>query len=111
MVESGGDESVGGGAPAVFISYASQNATVANALVEALELCGLRCWIAPRDVIAGSLFAEAIVLALNEAKVFVVILSVYAGASPHVGKEIERASAKRRPIIALRADSAPLSPA
>jgi hypothetical protein len=109
--EGGCGDSVGGDAPTVFISYASQDVAVANALVEALELCGLRCWIAPRDVIAGSLFAEAIVLALNEAKVFVVILSVYAGASPHVGKEIERASAKRRPIIALRADSAPLSPA
>jgi TolB-like protein len=111
MAEGGGDDSAGGGAPAVFVSYASQDFAVANALVEALELSGLRCWIAPRDVIAGSLFAEAIVRALNEAKVFVLILSVHAGASPHVGKEIERASAKRRPIIALRADSAPLSPA
>ena len=60
--------------PAVFISYASQDVAVANAIVKALELCGLRCWIAPRDVIAGSLFAEAIVRALNEAKVFVLIL-------------------------------------
>jgi TolB-like protein len=111
MAEDGGGDSAGGGAPTVFISYASQDVAVANALVEALELCGLRCWIAPRDVIAGSLFAEAIVRALNEAKVFVLVLSVHAGASPHVGKEIERASAKRRPIIALRADSEPLSPA
>jgi serine/threonine-protein kinase len=39
------------------------------------------------------------------------VLSAHAGASPHVGKEIERASAKRRPIIALCADSEPLSPA
>ncbi len=49
--------------------------------------------------------------ALNEAKVFVLVLSAHACASPHVGKEIERASAKSRPIIALRADSEPLSPA
>ena len=112
MAEDGGSDSDGdGGAPTVFISYASRDAAVANALVEALELCGLRCWIAPRDVIAGSLFAEAIVRALNEAKVFVLVLSVHACASPHVGKEIERASAKRRPIIALRTDSEPLSPA
>jgi TolB-like protein len=112
MAEGSGDDSAGGGnAPTVFISYASQDAAVANALVEALELCRLRCWIAPRDVIAGSLFAEAIVRAINEAKILVLVLSVHAGASPHVGKEIERASAKRRPIIALRADSEPLSPA
>jgi TolB-like protein len=111
MAEGGGGDSAGGGAPSIFMSYASQDFAVANALVEALELCGLRCWIAPRDVVAGSLFAEAIVRALNEAKVFVLVLSVHARASPHVGKEIERASAKRRPIIALRADSEPLSPA
>ena len=57
------------------------------------------------------MYAEAIVRALNEAKVFVLVLSVHAGASPHVGREVERASSKRRPIIALRADSEPLSPA
>lgn len=111
MSESGCDDSAGGGAPTVFISYASQDAAVANALVETLETRRLRCWIAPRDVIAGSLYADAIVRALNEARVFVLVLSVHAGASPHVGKEIERACAKRRPIIALRADSEPLSPA
>ena len=88
MAEGGGDDSAGGGrAPTVFISYASQDAAVANALVEALELCRLRCWIAPRDVIAGSLFAEAIVRALNEAKVFALVLSVHAGASPHAARE------------------------
>ena len=112
MAEGGGGNSAGGGdAPIVFISHATQDAAVANALVEALELCRLRCWIAPRDVIAGSVFAEAIVRALNEAKVFVLVLSAHAGASQHVGKEIERACAKRRPIIALRTDSEPLSPA
>lgn len=112
MAQSGGDDSAGGGnAPTVFVSYASQDAAIAHALVQALEFCGLRCWIAPRDVIAGTLFAEAIVRALNEAKVFVLVLSAHAAASPHVRKEIERASAKRRPIIALRADFEPLSPA
>lgn len=111
MAEGGGDDSAGGGAPTVFLSYASQDAAVANALVEALELCRLRCWIAPRNVIPGSLFAESIVRAINEAKVFVLVLSAHAAASAHVGKEIERASAKRRPIIALRTDYSPLSPA
>jgi TolB-like protein len=111
MAKGGGNQQTSEGGPAVFISYASQDAAVANALVETLELCRLRCWIAPRDVIAGSLYADAIVRALNEAKVIVLVLSVHAGASPHVGKEIERASSKRRPIIALRADFEPLSPA
>jgi serine/threonine-protein kinase len=111
MAEGSVEESAGGEAPPVFISYASQDTAVANALVEALEVCRIRCWIAPRDVVAGSLYADAIVRALNKARVFVLVLSVHAGASPHVSKEIERASSKGRPIIALRADSEPLSPA
>lgn len=111
MAEGGVEDSAGGDAPTVFVSYASQDTAVANALVEALELCRLRCWIAPRDVVAGSLYADAIVRALNKAKVLVLVLSAHAGTSPHVGKEIERASSKGRPIVALRVDSEPLSPA
>jgi hypothetical protein len=57
------------------------------------------------------MYADAIVRALNEARVFVLVLSAHACASPHVGREIERACAKRRPLITLRADSQPLTPA
>jgi TolB-like protein len=95
----------------VFISYASQDAAVANTLVEALERHGLRCWIAPRDVKAGAQYADAIVRALAGAKAFVLVLSEHAIASAHVGREIERAAAKRRPILAWRIDAAPLTPA
>jgi serine/threonine-protein kinase len=41
----------------------------------------------------------------------VVVLSQGAIASAHVSKEIERASSKRRPIITLRTDAAPLAAA
>ena len=56
----------------------------------------------------GALYADEIVRAINEAKVVVLILSEQAVASPHVGKEIERASSKRRRIVALRTDRASL---
>src|SRR5205814_4890090 len=105
------DASAGTGAPTVFISYASQDAAVAHALVEALERHGVRCWIAPRDVKAGALYADAIARAISGAKAFVLVLSESAISSSHVGKEIERASSKKRPIIALRIDAAPLTPA
>jgi TolB-like protein len=95
----------------VFISYASQDAVVATALVEALERHGVACWIAPRDVEAGALYADAIVRAIGGAKAVVLMLSESAIASSHVGKEIERASSKKRPIFALRIDAAPLTPA
>jgi TolB-like protein len=95
----------------VFVSYASQDVAVANAIVAALERTGLQCWIAPRDVPPGTLYADVIIRAINGTKVLVVVLSEYAVSSPHVGKEIERASAKQRPIIALRTDATPLTPA
>ena len=95
----------------VFISYASQDAAVAGALVGALERHGVGCWIAPRDVKAGALYADAIVRAIGNAKAFVLVLSESAIASSHVSREVERASSKRRPIIALRIDTAPLTPA
>jgi TolB-like protein/Flp pilus assembly protein TadD len=95
----------------VFISYASQDAAVAGALVETLERHGVGCWIAPRDVKAGAQYADAIARAISGAKAFVLVLSESAIASSHVGKEIERASSKKRPIIALRIDAAPLTPA
>jgi TolB-like protein len=95
----------------VFISYASPDAAVANALVESLERHGIGCWIAPRDVKAGALYADAIVRAIGAARAFVLVLSASAIGSSHVGKEVERASSKKRPIIALRTDNAPLTPA
>jgi hypothetical protein len=94
-----------------FVSYASQDAPVANSIVETLEKHGLRCWIAPRDVTPGSHYADGIMLAINGAKTFILVLSDSAAASKHVGKEVERASSKGRPIIALRMSAAPLTPA
>ena len=94
-----------------FVSYASHDAPVANSIVETLEKAGLRCWIAPRDVTPGSHYADHIMSAISRAKILVLVLSDSALASKHVGKEVERASSKGRPIIALRTDAAALTPA
>jgi TolB-like protein/predicted Zn-dependent protease len=109
MAEGGGAETAMRETPTVFISYASPDAAVADAVVAALEHAGLPCWIAPRNVVPGSLYADEIVGAIDDARVVVLILSEHAIASAHVGKEIERASSKRRRIIALHTDSAPLT--
>src|SRR5882757_7212417 len=58
----------------VFVSYASQDAAIANAVVLALERDGLTCWVAPRDVTPGALYADGIILAINETKVLVLVL-------------------------------------
>jgi TIR domain len=63
----------GAGSHDVFVSYASQDAAIANAVVTALERAGLSCWIAPRDVVPGSLYADEIVGAINDAKAVVLV--------------------------------------
>jgi len=95
----------------VFISYASPDAAVAQTVCSALETAGFPCWIAPRDVVPGTLYADGIIRAITDSTILVVILSKHAVASAHVGKELERASSKRHPIIALRTDTTPLTPA
>jgi TolB-like protein/Tfp pilus assembly protein PilF len=92
----------------VFVSYASQNAATADSVVEVLERNGITCWVAPRDVIAGEFYADAIVHAIDASRVLVLILSQHAAASPHILREVERASARRHPVISLRIDRAPL---
>ena len=116
MAEDAEKEKSSPGSPAdsarrVFISYASHDAPSAQDLCLALEAAGLPCWMAPRDVKAGALYADAIVRAISSARAFVLVLSEHAINSSHVGKEIERASSKRCPVIALRIDAAPLTPA
>jgi TolB-like protein/Tfp pilus assembly protein PilF len=93
----------------VFVSYASQDAALAQKVCSALEATGFRCWIAPRDVVPGTLYADGIVGAIDESRILVLILSKDGVASAHVGKELERATSKRHPIIALRLDTAPLT--
>jgi TolB-like protein len=93
-----------------FISYASQNVAIANALCDALESAGISCWLAPRDVRPGDFYADAIVQALATCRVLILVLSQAAISSPHVMREVERASSKRLPIITFRTDTAPLTP-
>ncbi|MGO9802435.1 MAG: TIR domain-containing protein [Steroidobacteraceae bacterium] len=111
MAEGGSGEKASGTTPSVFVSYASQDAAAAAALVKALERHGIPCWIAPRDVRPGAQYADAIVRAINEARTVVLVLSGNAVSSSHVAREVERASSKHKPIIAFRIDSAPLAPA
>src|SRR5580704_12460162 len=104
-------ETTTGPARLLFISYASHDAEVAQKVCSALEAAGFPCWMAPRDVTPGAQYADAIVRAINEAQAVVLVLSASAVASSHVGREVERAASKHKPIIAFRIDAAPLAPA
>jgi TolB-like protein len=94
----------------VFVSYASQDVVVAHRICAALEAAGLRCWIAPRDVRAGEPYAAAIVEAINSCRMLVLVLTQSAVDSPHVLREVERASSKKRSVLSIRLDAANLPP-
>ena len=86
----------------VFISYSSLDKTAADATCAALEAAGIRCWIAPRDIIPGKEWGDAIIEAINASRVLVLIFSANANASPQIRREVERAVHKGIPIIPLR---------
>ena len=85
-----------------FISYSSHDKTAADAACAALEASGVRCWIAPRDITPGVEWGAAIIDAINQSRVLVLIFSARANGSPQIRREVERAVHKAIPIIPLR---------
>ncbi len=95
----------------VFITYSSHDKPIAEAVCARLESRHIRCWIAPRDVLPGTEWAEAIVDAIDGSRVLVLVLSSSSNSSPQVLREVGRAAGKGIPIVPLRIDDVPLSKA
>jgi tetratricopeptide (TPR) repeat protein len=93
----------------VFISYSSVDRTIADAVCASLESNGVSCWIAPRDIPAGS-YAAAIVKAINDSRLMVLVFSSSSNKSPQVEREIERAVSKNKAIYPLRIENVLPSP-
>ena len=85
-----------------FISYASADKTAADAACAVLEACGIRCWVAPRDISPGREYGAAIIDAIDRCRVMVLIFSSSANDSPQVRREIERAASKGVAIMPVR---------
>ena len=86
----------------VFVSYASGDKPVADAVCATLESHGIRCWIAPRDVLPGIHYGEAIIDAIHECRIMVLVFSSKANLSGHIPKEIERAVSQGVTVMPLR---------
>ena len=93
----------------VFISYSSKDKMTADAVCATLESKGIRCWIAPRDILPGMDWGEAIIDAINTTRVFVLVFSSNANESRQIKREVERAVSKGIPVIPLRIEDVPLS--
>jgi ribosomal protein L40E len=88
----------------VIISYSSKDKPTADAVCVALEANGIRCWVAPRDILAGMDWGESIIDAINECKLMVLVFSSNANESPQIKREVERAAHRGIPIIPFRID-------
>ncbi|MFN2596224.1 MAG: toll/interleukin-1 receptor domain-containing protein [Pyrinomonadaceae bacterium] len=93
----------------VFISHSSKDKQVADAACARLEAEGLRCWIAPRDIMPGADWGEAIVDAISGSRVMVIVISANAVASQQIKREAERAVNKGVVIIPFRVEDVQLS--
>jgi len=86
----------------VFVSYSSKDKPTADAACAVLESHGIRCWVAPRDILPGSDWGGSIIEAISGARAMVLIFSANANASPQIKREVERAVNKGIPVVPLR---------
>lgn len=90
----------------VFISYSSEDRSVAEEISDLLDERGIGCWIAPRDLRPGHNCGEEIISGIETTDVMVLILSEHANQSVHVRHEVERAVSKGKPVLVIRVGEA-----
>lgn len=93
----------------VFVSHSSKDADKARAIVEALEENGIRCWIAPRNILPGSQYGESIVEGIEKSEIMILVFSQHANSSPQITREVERAVHHGMRIIPFRIENVPPS--
>lgn len=85
----------------VFISYAVEDKSVADAVCQSLEESGVRCWCAPRDIPYSIDYEDAIVDAIAASKLMVLVLSSHSNKSAHVKREVQNAGREEPQIPIL----------
>jgi hypothetical protein len=86
----------------VFISYSSNDQQAAMAVLHGLESEGIRCWMAPRDIRPGAIWAQAIMDAIAASRALVVVFTANANRSSHVLTEVDAAVRKGAVIVPFR---------
>jgi hypothetical protein len=89
----------------VFISHSSKDNEVALKIASVLSNNNITYWLDLNDIPAdGGIFAGHITQGLEQAKIFLLILSSSANASPHVLNEINMAFSMRLPFLIYNLD-------
>lgn len=83
----------------IFLSYSSKEMHVADYICDKLEISGLECWMAHRDIPYGSDYAEEIPGAITNCRVFLLLISENALKSKYVLRELDDAVEKEKFVI------------
>src|SRR6516164_4896172 len=90
----------------VFISHSTEDKPAADAVCAILEKKGVRCWIAPRDIMPGADWGESIVNAIRTSRVLLLLFSTNANKSRQIKREVEIAADGNVTIVPLRIENA-----
>ncbi len=93
----------------IFISHAVEDKDVGDVVCEMLEGAGWKCWMAPRDILPGGEWGEAIIDAINQSALMLLVYSESACNSVQVKREVERAVSKGVTILPFRIENTPVS--
>jgi hypothetical protein len=88
----------------IFISHSSQDRKVATTLCAALESRGFSCWISSRDINTGENFQIAIVRAIRNAKMMLLVFTANSNTSEEMSKELALASQQKLIVVPLRVE-------
>ena len=83
----------------VFVSYSSQDHTQVSKIIERLRKAGVSVWMDEGGIDAATLWSEAIVEAINESKVLIMMVSKHSTDSANVVKEVMLASESSKTIL------------
>jgi len=93
----------------VFISHSAKDKAVADAVCATLEGAGIRCWMAPRDILPSADWGASIIDAIEGSRLMVLIFSSHSNQSEQVKREIQNAVQEGVAILPLRIEDVPLT--
>jgi TolB-like protein len=87
----------------LFVCYASADGVeAAHQIATYFEKRGVKCWIAPRNILPGTSWPRAIVDGIEASRAMLLVVTEEASSSPEIEKEVTLATHMRKPIFPVR---------
>lgn len=86
----------------VFISYSHNDVQIADAICHKLESDGIRCWYAPRNIQPGQEWADAIIAAIEQCRIMILVFTDSSNVSRQVHREVDTAINSGKAIIPFK---------